>query len=79
MQIRLMMKIMDFDLVLCLSNVLVVVRKKATVQGRREESHSKSPSLIRAAEFFRPLSVIKGLQSVRKHETGLKRGLRLQR
>jgi hypothetical protein len=37
---------------------------------------------MRAAECFRPLPVIKDVESVRKHETGLERGqwlLRKQR
>ena len=49
---------------------------------RRGAGDSKSPSPMRAAECFRPLPVIKDVESVRKHETGLERGqwlLRKQR
>ena len=46
----------------------------AQAQQGRGEPRSKSPSPIRAAECFRPLSVIKGVESVRKHETGLEGG-----
>ena len=49
------------------------------VQGRRGESHSILPTLIRAAECFQPLSVIKGVEPARKNETGLERGLSLPR
>ena len=41
---------------------------------RRGELRSKSASLIRAAEYLRPLPVLKGVESVRNHETGLERG-----
>ena len=40
---------------------------------------SKSPSSIRAAECFRPLSVLNFVESVRKIETGLERGQWLSR
>jgi hypothetical protein len=49
---------------------------------RKGAGDSKSPSPMRAAECFRPLPVIKDVESVRKHETGLERGqwlLRKQR
>ena len=46
---------------------------------RRGDPPRKSSSLIRAAECFRPLRKFKGVESVRKTETGLKRGQRLSR
>ena len=46
---------------------------------RRGAGDSKSPSPMRAAECFRPLPVIKDVESVRKHETGLECDKRLPR
>jgi hypothetical protein len=46
---------------------------------RRGAGDSKSPSPMRAAECFRPLPVIKDVESVRKHETGLECDQRLPR
>ena len=46
---------------------------------RRGAGDSKSPSLIRAAEGIRPLPVIKDVELVRKHETGLECDQRLSR
>ena len=58
--------------------------KKIENQGRctwerRGAGDSKSPSPMRAAECFRPLPVIKDVESVRKHETGLECDQRLPR
>jgi hypothetical protein len=46
---------------------------------RRGAGDSKLPSPMRAAECFRPLPVIKDVESVRKHETGLECDQRLPR
>jgi hypothetical protein len=46
---------------------------------RRRAGDSKLPSPMRAAECFLPLPVIKDVESVRKHETGLECDQRLPR
>jgi hypothetical protein len=50
------------------------VKHCSHAQHRRCGSGSKSQTPIRAAEYFRPSRVFKGIKSVRKHETGLERG-----
>ena len=45
----------------------------------RGDPPRKSSSPIRGAEYFRPLHKFKGVESVRKIETGLERGQRLWR
>ena len=43
-------------------------------KGTEGEPNSNLESPIRAAEYFRPLPVFKGIKSVQNHETGLKGG-----
>jgi hypothetical protein len=50
-----------------------------TESVRRGDPSLKQPSLIRAADFFRPFHVIMGVELVRKHEMGLECDQRLSR
>ena len=43
-------------------------------KGTEGEPNSNLESPIRAAEYFRPLPLFKGIKSVQNHETGLEKG-----
>ena len=60
----------------CRDNRKLPRKWKNTARG---EQRSKSPTLIRAAECFRPLQVFAGVESVQNHETVLERGQQLSR